>query len=97
MFGILVSALMSMLGFLLRSVLVKFVTFFALWFVVTEFVTVLQGASVFPSANSLNGAFIGLSPGIWFFMDLFAFPFGIPLVIAASVSRFIIRRIPLIG
>jgi len=97
MFGILISALMSMLGFLLRSVLVKFVTFFALWFVVTEFVTVLQGAAILPSASSLNAAFIGLPSGVWFFMDLFAFSFGIPLVIAASVSRFIIRRIPVIG
>ena len=38
MFGILLSALNSVLGWVFRSLLVKFVLFFALYFITSEFV-----------------------------------------------------------
>lgn len=97
MYAILVSAIMTMLGFVVRSILVKFVVFFALWFITTEFINVMQSAGIFPNANVLNMALGNLSPGLWYFLNLFAFHIGIPMLISASVTRFIIRRIPVIG
>lgn len=97
MFGIVLSALNVVLGFLLRSVLVKFVVFFALYFVVIGFVAVMQAAGLFPTGSALQNAFGGISAGMWYFLDLFAFNVGLPMVISAYVTRFIIRRIPLIG
>lgn len=41
MFGILISALNTLLGFVFRSLIIKFVVFFALYFVVQGFVEIL--------------------------------------------------------
>lgn len=95
MFGILASAFNVALGFVFRSVIVKFALYFGLYFVTTEFMGIL--GTLLPSSNSLNGAFSGITSGVWYFLDLFAFPQGLPLIISAFVTRFIIRRIPIIG
>jgi len=95
MFGIVVSALFTMLGFVLRSVLVKFVVFFALFFITTSFITLL--VPLLPGATALRDAFAGLAPGVWYFLDIFKIGFGISACLTAYVTRFIIRRIPVIG
>lgn len=97
MFGIVLSALNVVLGFVLRSVIVKFVTFFALWFITTEFISVLQGAGILPSAASVTTSLGGIGSATWYFLDLCAFSYGCPLVLAAWAARFIIRRMPVIG
>jgi len=97
MFGILVSALNVALGFVFRSVIVKFVIFFALFFVVAGFVEVLQASGLLPSAGSLNGVFSLIPSSVWYFLDLFKFSLGFSMVVSAYVARFIIRRIPVIG
>jgi len=95
MFGILVSAFNLILGWLVRSVLVKFVIFFALYFVTTQFVGVIS--SWMPTGASLTSAFGGISAATWYFLDLFALSVGLPAVISACLTRFIIRRLPVIG
>lgn len=95
MFGILVSALNVALGFVLRQVVVKFVVLFALYFVIQTFVSVLAG--FLPNVGTLNGAFGGIAAGTWWFLDLFAFSQGLPMVITAFAYRFLIRRLPVIG
>jgi hypothetical protein len=97
MFGIVLSALNVVLGFVMRSVIGKFFAYFVMYFVTTEFVSVLQGAGILPTAASLAGAFGGIGADVWYFMDLCAFSSGVPLVISAYATRFIIRRIPVIG
>lgn len=97
MFGIVLSALNATLGFIFRGVLVKFVVFFGLFYVVTEFVDVLLNSGLLPSSAGLGDAFGGVPAGVWYFLDLFNFSAGFALVLSAYVSRFIIRRIPLIG
>lgn len=97
MFGIVLSAINAALGWLVRSVLVKFVIFFGLFFVVTEFISVLQSSGFLPSASSLNDALAGIPSSVWYFLDLFNFSFGVSVLVAAWVTRFIIRRIPVIG
>lgn len=95
MFGILLSAFGAVLGFVLRSVLVKFVVFFGLYFVVSGFLSYLSG--LLPDASSINGTLAALTPGMWYFLDLFGFGYGFPLILSAWVMRFMIRRIPLVG
>lgn len=95
MFGILLSAFNTILGFVFRQVVVKFVVLFAIFFVIQAFVGVL--ASFLPNPADLSGALGSISSGMWWFMDLFAFSQGAAIVVTATVYRFLIRRIPLIG
>lgn len=95
MFGILVSAFNFILGWVVRSVLVKFVLFFGLYFVTNEFLQVIS--SLLPNASSLNGALSGISGSTAYFLDVFALQTGLSLVVSAYVTRFVIRRIPVIG
>ncbi|MBR8030379.1 DUF2523 domain-containing protein [Burkholderia cenocepacia] len=97
MYGILISAANVVLGFVCRSLIGKFFAYFVLYFVTTEFVGVLQSAGILPTAASLAGAFGSIGSDVWYFLDLCAFSYGAPLVISAYATRFIIRRIPIIG
>lgn len=95
MFGILLSAGNALLGWLVRGVLVKFVVMVALYWIVAELVGVM--VTWLPTGAGLTSAFGGISAATWYFLDLFAFSNGVPLLIAALVTRFMIRRIPVIG
>jgi hypothetical protein len=95
MYGILLSSLFSALAWLFRSVLIKFVVFFALFFVASEFMTYLLPK--LPGADALSQAFSAVPSGVWYFLDLLKVPVGIQLCLAAYVTRFAIRRIPVIG
>ncbi len=97
MFGILLSALNAALAFVVRSVIVKFAVFFALFFITTEFIQVLLSAGILPTASSLGSSLGGIPAATWYFLDLFNVSSGIPLILSAYVTRFIIRRIPVIG
>lgn len=97
MFGILLSAFNTALGFIFRSVVVKFVLFFGLFFVTTEFIQVLTSSGLLPSSSSLNGLFGGIPPAVWYFLNLFSFSTGVSALVSAWATRFIIRRIPIIG
>lgn len=95
MFGILLSALNSVLAWAFRALVIKFVVFTALYLIVYELVSVM--ASWLPSGASLTSAFAGIGAGTWYFLDLFAVSVGVPLLLSAYLTRFIIRRIPVIG
>ncbi|MBJ7311305.1 DUF2523 family protein [Rugamonas sp. CCM 8940] len=97
MFGILLSALNVLLGFVLRSVIVKFVMFFALFFVTSGFISYLSSSGILPSADVIGSSLGSVPSAVWYFLDLFAFSAGLPLILSAMLTRFIIRRIPLIG
>ncbi len=95
MFGIVLSALNAALAFLVRSILVKFVVYFALFFITTEFIGVIS--TLLPTGSDLSGALGGISAEVWYFLDFFNVSAGIPVLLSAWVTRFIIRRIPVIG
>ncbi|TAI90442.1 MULTISPECIES: DUF2523 family protein [Pectobacterium] len=90
------ASLYSGLSFLLRSVVMKFGIMFALFFVVQEFVPVLLSL-VNVSPLPLVELFNQLPDSVWYFLNLFQVPTGLTLMVSAIISRFIIRRIPLIG
>lgn len=97
LFSILAGALNGVLGFMFRASVVKWGAFFALWYVVTEFVSVLKSSGLLPKVAKLNDAFSGIPSGVWYWLDLFAIAEGAPMVVSALATRFLIRRLPIIG
>lgn len=95
MWGILLAAVNTALGFVFRTVALKFVVFGVLFFVVTEFIELL--VPLLPSASALSGALGGIPSAVWYFLEMFNFAAGFQIVMSAYVTRFIIRRIPVIG
>lgn len=95
MFGIFLSALWTILGWLARSVLVKFVLYFGLFFVTTEFIQEIL--SLLPTSGALSQAFNAIPSSMWWLMDMMQFNTGVPMVVSAYLTRFILRRIPIIG
>ena len=84
--------------FILRDVIVKFLALSAIFAVVVFLVPVASSFLVsFISDTALTTAFSIVSPGVWWVLDMFRLDFGVPLLISALVSRFLIRRLPVIG
>ena len=98
-FNLVLSALYTAVGFLVKSTIGKFFLFFGLFFVTTEFVPILfSGAtSLLPGTTAITNALSGLPPGIWYFLELMRIDIGLPAIISAWATRFVIRRIPIIG
>lgn len=86
------------LSWLFRVVVVKFLVVAAVLAVVSFLAPVAIGyLGNFLGVTSLNSAFAGLPSSVWYFADLGNISYGLPLVISAWVSRFLIRRLPFIG
>lgn len=85
-------------AWLFRVVIVKFLLMSAVWLLITEFMPfIFELLSVFIDTSALSSSFSSIPAGVWFFLDFFALDIGLPLLISAHVSRFLIRRIPGIG
>lgn len=95
MFGIILSALNSVIGWIFRSIVVKFGLFFALFFIATEFAGFV--AALVPNGSSVTGLFGNIGAATWYFLDVFSIGTGLSLVVSAYATRFIIRRLPIIG
>lgn len=95
MYRLIVSAFNFLLGFVLRTLVIKFVVFSALFLVVSEFVPVIL--NLLPASSNLPDLINQLPDSVWYFMNLFAVITGLKIVISAFLTRFIIRRIPIIG
>jgi len=95
MFGILLSALNTVLAWVFRSLLVKFGIFFALYFITSEFIQLI--VTLIPDANAVTGMFSVIGSGTWYFLSVFQITQGLSLVVSAYATRFVIRRIPVIG
>lgn len=95
---LLLSLLSETLGFVFKGIVAKFFIFFSLFYVTTEFVPLVIEMfipdNLIPNLNTLLN---GFPESVWFFLNLFKFPLALSLCISAMLSRFIIRRIPLIG
>lgn len=95
-FVIIVNALIHLLGLIFKGAVAKFFIFFALFYVVKEFTPYLIELLDFKviQINSLLG---NIDSGVWYFLNLFRFSDGIYIILSAYLTRFIIRRIPIIG
>lgn len=83
---------------LIRDVVVKFLVFTAIFALIAFLVPKAIGyLGSFINPGGLTSAFGAISPGVWYFLDFFQLAYGVPLLISAWVSRFLIRRLPVIG
>ncbi|WP_118781378.1 DUF2523 family protein [Haemophilus haemolyticus] len=97
MYGVIFAALSSLMKFLVRGVIVKFFIFFALFYVTTEFVPVIIELFLPKNIPNIKELFNALPNSILYFLYILKVPTGISLFISALLSRFIIRRLPIIG
>jgi hypothetical protein len=97
MFGILRSALNYFLQTILKGSIIKFVIFTALYYVVTELTNVAIKMIDTSGMNSIGSLITGLPADVLFFLGVFRLEVGLPMIIAAFVIRFGIRRLPIIG
>ncbi|MEM8512327.1 hypothetical protein RCH14_001643 [Massilia sp. MP_M2] len=95
MFGILVSAGVRLLSFLLSSFIIKFVLFFALMFIVQGFFGLV--AHMIPNSYRISIVLGGIPASVWYFLDLFNIAAGFTAITSAYATRFVIRRLPVIG
>lgn len=86
------------IAYFTREVIAKFVVFTAVFGLVAILIpTVIQAIAPYISTGSFTSAFSAVSPGVWFFLDFFQLGFGVPLLITAWITRFTIRRLPVVG
>ncbi|EFF3840439.1 DUF2523 domain-containing protein [Escherichia coli] len=85
------SVLYGVLGFLLRSVIVKFTVFFALYFIVQEFVPLIL--DMVNRQLPLLALISSIPDSLKYFFSVFKVIDGINIILSAFVTRFIIRRI----
>lgn len=97
MFGILLSALNAALGPLLSALFIKAVLFTALSAVVVFVIGGLTSAGILPDVNAVLSGLGGLPSFTVYILQLFRFDVAVHLCLSAVATRFIIRRIPLIG
>lgn len=95
MYGLILSAFNFVLGFVFRTLVIKFMVFTALFLIVSEFVPVIL--NMLPDSTNLVELINQLPDSVWYFMNLFSVIAGLKIVITAFLTRFIIRRIPIIG
>jgi hypothetical protein len=82
-------------GFLVRTVLVKFLLFTVMYLVVSAVCGYL--ISKLPGPGDLNSALASWSPSMWYFADLTMWTQFFPALVSAFILRFAIRRIPFFG
>lgn len=87
--------LSTVVAFLVRTVLVKFLLFTVMYLVVAGVCGYL--VSKLPGPADLNLALAAWTPAMWYFADLTLWTQFFPGVISAYVLRFAIRRIPFFG
>lgn len=88
----------KLLNFIFRKTVPKFFLFFALFYLVLEFTPVLMrwvgGDEMILSLNSSLGA---IPSTVGYFLEPFRIDLGLKLIVSALITRFIIRRVPLMG
>lgn len=97
MYAILVSAFNAALGWLIRGVVIKFVALAAIYYVVTWIAeSVLNQLDISP-LTGLQTVINGIPASILYLMGVFRFDVGLPLILGAYLTAFVIRRLPIIG
>jgi hypothetical protein len=97
MFGIIKSAFFSVLSWLIKGATIKFVILSAIYFVITWIIeSVLPSIDISPLAG-LQALVNTLPSGLVYFLGVFRVDVGLPMLLGAMLTAFIIRRLPIIG
>jgi len=87
--------LWAVLTFILREVVVKFTVFASIYAVLVLVVPmVVAQVAPFIGTSSLTSLFGAIPDGVYWFLYVFKFDVGLPLLISAHVAGFLIRRMP---
>jgi hypothetical protein len=97
MFGLLRSAVNYALSFVMQGSIIKFFLFTGLYYIVSELGSLLTQKIDKTGLTSIGSLVSGLPADVLFFMSVFRLEVGLPMIIAAFVVRFAIRRLPIIG
>jgi len=85
-------------AWLVREVIIKAAVFAALYALLVLFMPLVWNyASSFVGTSSLTGLFNAVPDGVYWGLYAMGCDVGMPLVISAYVSRFLIRRLPVVG
>lgn len=97
MWAVFTSALSWAFGWVFRLSIVKFVVFGAIALVLTPLMTIIMGLVDATGLADIQGLFDALPTSILFFLVVFKLDVGIPMLIAAMLVKFFIRRLPVVG
>lgn len=97
MFSILMSAIWSLVGWVFRAGVAKLLTFVALFEVVSLAMSYVTSVNGMQAPTVLSSALSAIPSGVWYFLDYLGFSSFFPMLLAAVVTRFLIRRIPFFG
>lgn len=97
MYALLISIFSYAYNLVFRAGLVKMMMFFALTYIIFEALNFIKSLINVYNFDALTNLFNALPSEIWYFLNIFAFAFGIKLIIGALITRFIIRRLPIVG
>lgn len=97
MHAILLSAFNVVLGFILRAEIVKFVLFFGLFYIASEFIRFITGCGCMPNVPAISTALNSIPLGVKYFLDLFYIQQGLTTIFCAWAVRFLVRRMPVFG
>lgn len=96
--GALIKLLAKIFEFAFAKGTAKFLVFAGLYYTVLDFFPEVIGWLETDGAfNRISNALSGLSSGVLYFLAPFNLGFGLKIVFSAYVTRFAIRRIPIIG
>lgn len=95
MFQLLIGFANSLISFIFKKTVIKFLVITAIFYVVESLSKVL--ITYIPTLSGLNQYFALIPNDLWYFLDLIAFSTGFPMILAAYATAFLIRRLPLIG
>lgn len=97
MWGVLVSALFRVVGWLLGSAAIKWAFSGLLVFAIAPLFDILL--SFLPSwfNSDISSAAAGITSDMWYFIDYFNVSYCLSLVMSGYATRFLIRRIPFVG
>jgi hypothetical protein len=97
MFAVVAAAFRYALGWIVSGTVVKFVVFAGLSYVIAAVVAVIADKVDFEGMSGIGGLLSDLPNDFLFYIGLFRLDLGIPMIIAAYVVRFGIRRLPIVG
>ena len=97
MYAILVAAFNYIGGFFLRGVVLKFVILSMIYYVVAWIAEGVLGQLDVSPLSGLQSVLDALPQGVLYLMGVFRLDLGIPLMLGAMLTAFIIRRLPIIG
>lgn len=61
------------------------------------FLDLLDSSFIMALLETAGDMFSAMPSGVWYFLSVVQFPFGVAVIISAYTLRFIVRRLPFIG